>query len=247
MSIENCEILFPDFNACFAYSKDFPESALIQIPKELHSAIDVDNADFFSNLKVFFPKLFNVFTLKCSKVYLLESLSIGMGLNDLGMEYLTYCWGLKCEERLLTASIPVSSPSSNIFKKNAKAYLNCLPKAFGAFYQKMDGISIAEGCGPHGYDLPSSLGDWRELRSFMEDVGRSPTDAEVLYHDFPESDLRVFIRCFNGELVICDLSGKVDGLYLLNSTGLYKKIEKPTEVLDSYFASVVAGEAIGLF
>jgi len=241
MSIDN---LFPGFNAFFYDFSTFPEKAIVKIPKSLHFSIDSGNATFFSDLKVNFPKLYRALVSDCSNICLLEQLSIGMGLNNLGKEQVNYFWGLKCKENILIIGIPTSSPNNEIFKSISKPYLDCLPDEFRCFYQKMDGFCIANNNAPEGYDLPSGFSNWFELADFIENINGDDNTVAALYDSFPESDFRVFVKCSNNDLIVCDFSGKADGLYFLKNDhpSIYKKIEHPVEIMDSYFASAVIGK-----
>ncbi|WP_027709728.1 hypothetical protein [Zooshikella ganghwensis] len=236
---------FSEFNACYMVSSEFPEEAVYRIPSELLCAIDNGNEAFFSGLKTSFPKLYQVLTAECSRIQLLESVSIGIGLNDFGKECKSYWWGLKCGQKLITAGIPLINPSEATITDYLKAYLSCLPAGFDCFYEKMDSLAVAAGIGPYGYDLPSSFSDWREIKNFCEDHEQDLSGAKFMYDKLPGSDLRVFIQCSNSDLIVCDLTGQHRGLFYVKGGDFknYHLINDPLKALDAYFAGAVKGES----
>jgi len=243
MNEKECKELYPDGNRCFNNSSQFPKEALEKIPSELHSAIDNGNGGFFDNLKESFPKLYEVLTSKCSDITLLETVSKSLGLNSTGKQRLSYSWGLKCNDKHIAVGIPSSNPSSKVRELIYPPFLDALPKEFACFYQKMDGIGIndIDVISAGIKDLPLALTDFFELEGYLDNTDQEIKRANKIYTDFPDGDIRVFIKCSNGDLILCDLASSSGDLYMLenSSDGEYSVIENPVETLDGYFAKVL--------
>jgi len=243
MNEKECKELFPDANRCFSNSSQFPPEALKDIPSELHDAIDKGNIAFFDNLKHSFPIFYEVLTTKCSDITLLEITSINLSLNNFGKERLSYYWGFKCNDKYIEVHIPVSNPSSEIARMINQPYLDALPKEFESFYEKMGGIGInqAHSIPMITKDLPPSFSDFFELEAYLENTEQNPNRANKFYTDFSDADIRVFIECTNGDLILCNLASNSRNLYMLkaNSEGEYRIIENPIKTLDTYFAQML--------
>jgi len=243
MTENECKELYPDANRCFSYSSQFPKEALEKIPSELHEAIDDGNSKFFNNLKMSFPKLYEVLTTKCSDISLLETVSKSLALNSTGKERLSYFWGLKCNDKHIAVGIPSSNPSSQVRELIYPPFLNALPEEFSCFYEKMDGIGINEDdiISMMSKDLPLCFSDFSEIEGYLENTEQEIARANKLYTDFPDGDIRVFIECSNGDLILCDLASSSRDLYMLenSSNSEYSVIENPVETLDEYFAKAI--------
>lgn len=240
MSANEQSTIFNEFNASFDNGSEFPSDANKQIPSELLHCIDLGNKQFFSGFLKDFPKLYEVLVHKCSRIHLLESTSIGMSLDDLGVEYNSYWWGLKYNNKLITADIPVANSDDSVNMELNEKYLRSLPEGFDVFYKNMNGMAIAEGIGPSGYDLPSSFSDWDELKNYFEDKGLPQDLVGCMYKDLPDSDLRVFIKSTDGRLIVSNLSGSTRQLYFIsNDYKSYMVIDKPIENLDLFFSKAI--------
>jgi len=242
MNEKECKELYPDANRCFSHSSQFPKEVLEKIPSELHGAIDEGNNKFFDNLKESFPKLYEVFTTKCSDITLLETISKSLALNSAGKENISYSWGLKCNDKYIIVGIPSSNPSSKVRELIYPPFLDALPKEFSCFYEKMDGIGINDDIVSIGIkDLPLALTDFFKLEEYLDNTDQNKKRANQLYTEFLDGDIRVFIECFNGDLILCDLASSSRDLYMLenSSDGEYSVIENPVETLDGYFAKTI--------
>ena len=242
MNEKECKDLYPKANRCFSHSSQFPKEALEKIPSELHSAIDNGNSEFFIDLKESFPKLYEVLTTKCSDITLLESVSKSLALNSLGDQRLSYFWGLKCDDKHISVGIPSSNPSSKIRELIYPPFLDALPKEFESFYEKMEGIGINDDIVSMGIkDLPLAFADFCELEVYLENTEQDIQKSDKIYTDFPDGDIRVFIECSSGDLILCDLASSSRDLYILenSSDGEYRVIENPIETLDEYFAKAL--------
>lgn len=230
---------FAGFDGAYSHSAYFPQVALEEIPPSLITAIDKGSTTFFEDLKESFPNLYLVLTRECDRLYLLESISRGMGLDNMGKEYRTYCWGLKCKNTTITIGIPTLEPTDPIKLKRDQKYLSCLPLGFEFFYRKMDGMAVVEDVGLHGFDLPTSYKHWQHLTNYADDLGIPVKSLGKLL----QNDIRVFIRGSQGDLILLNFTTKNGSLiYVKNRDfGKYLEVPNPRETLDHYFAKAVKG------
>jgi hypothetical protein len=229
---------FEDFNAAYNHSSKFPEGSLERTPENLIHLIDDGNQSFFKAFETSMPRFYKVLIESCSPIHLLEATYIGSGLYDMGKEYKSYIWGLDCQGKLIVIEIP--SPNQGARDE----YFSCLPVEFHCFYQKMNGMAVSQFGTSYGYDLPACFSDWRGLFNYCHDNEIPLESLQGLLNDFDnDADLRVFIRCSLGDLVLLDFSAKDGKFYHIKNNNFsdYKLIKNAPQILDAYFANAVLG------
>jgi hypothetical protein len=243
MSLDN--VVF-NANRVYSHSSDFPEEVVKKIPSELLNSIDRGKEGFFEGFKDSVPNFHKALMENASQIYLIEMISFGMGLNNLGKESKNYYWGFQCNGKLITAELKLVRPEQmQLITK--QQYLPCIPSEFHCFYQKTDGMAIASGMGPGGFDLPASFGDWRRVQEYCRDYriehNISMVAIDSLYKEFRDEDLRIFIKGSFGDIVFINFSAKDGKLYHVKNCDFldYRLIEHAPQALDSYFANAVIG------
>lgn len=232
--------IFEGFQGAYMHSSDFPEQAKEQIPKSLFTAIDYGNKSFFQEFQASLPKLYKALIEQCGRVHLLESIVMMTGLINFGEEARYYRWGLKCKKKIIASNIPVKDRSFWL-----EEYLLCLPAELHCFYQKMDGMVIANNLAAYDYDLPASFANWRGLRNYCLDKKIPLKNLKSLLNDFQNDNLRVLIRGSLGDLIFLNFDRKDKKLYHVKNHDFsnYKLIEKAPQILDTYFTNVILGFA----
>ena len=234
---------FTEFSASYTRAADFPPEAREQIPEWLHTAIDTGNEAFFAELHEPLPKLYEALTQRAGRVHLLEHRFMGMSLSDRGKERKNFCWGLKCADQVVLASIPVGDRRSGVDADIAGEYLACIPTFLSCLYLKMDGMAITPGPTAVGSDLPADFGSWRPIVDFYESNDIPVEDAEQVIKTLKRDDLRVIVHCRNGDLVLCGDHPKSQALYLVKEKRKAQVLSGDVRGrLDAYFASAVQGK-----
>jgi hypothetical protein len=244
MTLDNLLLDYAD--RIYKHSSDFTEDVIKRIPSELIHSIDGGKESFFEGFQEPLPKFYQVLMDNASPVYLIEKISFGMGLGNLGKEEKYYCWGFQCAGKLITAELPLIRAEWLKLKTNQK-YLPCIPPEIYCFYQKTNGMAITNDKGASGYDLPIGFNDWEGVLQYCQDYqiehNISMSVVDSLYNKFRNEDLRILIRGSLGDIIFLNFSAKDGKLYHVKNCDFlnYRLIEHAYQALDSYFANAVIG------
>lgn len=232
---------FNDYNATFTQSADFPSEARERVPSDLWSAFDGGNKAFFQPLATNQPRTYEMLTSHCGRISLLEAVSKGMGISNIGKRQVHYQWGIMCGQRFVVGHIPVATT----MKGFAESKLVCLPEALHGYYRHTDGMTIPgpQGPGLVDYDLPSNIGGWRDLDYYRQKQNLPKKVLSKINRDFGEHDLRIFLYGSRGDLIMTDMLRKDRKLYHIKDNAFddYALLENPTQKLDAYFANALLG------
>lgn len=235
--------LLSDFNNLYASSSDYPEAATENIPDDAYCAIDGGNQSFFAEFERDMPLTHRALLTECSPLQLLEIISKSASIGSPGKTAHLYWWGAICAKRLLLVNLPSYAKSHPLQKAAEKKYLTCLPEKLHCFYQGMNGMSLCEGHGALGYDLPRPRSDWDEIGQFCRNRNIELKNDSRLTSDFHGAELRVIMAGSKSDLILTDFTNKNRTLYHVHDYDFddYREVKNPAETLDRYFANAIQG------
>ena len=222
----------------YTSSTEFPDEARVEIPESLLNAIDDGNRGFFASLASDFPRTYACLVESCPPVRLLEVRVPRDPSDPDSPSWSLFAWGFVQHDRLIRADIPAFDPILDADLGLDAEHLGAIPAAFRAFYERFDGMTIAEGLGQRGYDFPAALGLWTNVVDHFASEGWSVADAMECASAVDGGDPRVVLRTRSRDFVLAAFEGGRRSLYLASADAPTRPVllEDSVAALDGYFA-----------